>query len=114
MDHHANGFIYHEKVFVLMQYIKRDSLGERLALGSLCDSYVEDVAFADFHAGVCDGSAIVCDSPVRDQPADARTTEVRRLWHIAGERLIKARRRCGADCNAMDGLGHGRTRTFSG
>ena len=104
MHDHACGFVHDEQVVIFEDDVEGDVFGEGFHVNGVGDRNIENVAYGHLGFDVGEWRAVFGDSAFGNQTCKARTAEVRGLWHIAGERLIKARRRGFADSNAMDGL----------
>jgi hypothetical protein len=95
-------------VVVFKYYIERNVFCCGFNLSCLLDNNLEYLPFTDFCLCVANDSAIRRDLTIGKQTCESGTAEVRFCWHIAGQRLIKTRRRVGPNVDAMDGSGHGK------
>ena len=109
MDDHAGGLVDDDQVRILVNDLQRNRFGNGCDLGRLLDRDFIDLSLADARLRVSHNDPAATDRPVGQQPGQARSAEMRLLWHIAGQRLIKARRRVCAD-DDVDGTGHGKRR----
>ena len=78
-----------------------------MAFAGLRHGDFNHVALGHAGLGVLHHDAVQRHQALGDQPHEPGARQVRRLWHIARKRLIKARRRITFDLKAKRGLAHG-------
>ncbi len=104
---HASRFVDDDQVGIFVDDGQRDIFRDGFNLSGLFHRDLEHFAFCHLAARVRDLRACRRYSSILQQSRQPRPAEMRRLWHITGQRLIKARRRVGADGD-KDNAGHGR------
>jgi len=97
MHDHPGGLVDYDQVIVLEHHIKSDVLRQDMAVLGLWHRYFNQVALADLSLGVFDHGTIHPNRAVGQQTAQSGARKAGRLWRIARQGLIKARRRIGGD-----------------
>ena len=96
-----------------MQDVERQSLWQHLGVDGLLDGDFEDVSLDDLGLWIGYDLTGTPDRAVGQKAREPRPGQMRLLWHIARKRLIKTRRRLGADNDGDKSLWHERGRRLS-
>lgn len=107
VDHHPGRFVDHRKIVILEHDVQRNIFRADMAVRSLSHAHFEDIAFPH-HALGTHQHACPRYTAVLDQPHQPRARKMRFLWHVARQRLIKARGWIWPDDDLDGAAGHGR------
>jgi hypothetical protein len=102
MHNHSCRLVDNDQMIILENDSKLNIFGNGSNVGRLLESDFINLAFNRGRLAVSSDPAIARDSAFGNESTKAGSAEVCLLWHIAGKRLIKARRWCSADLNADD------------
>ena len=108
MDDHSRRLVDDNDVIILKHHLKRDVLWADMALIGDRNRYVDNSPFFHFGFRVCCHVAINDDRALLQKPRQTGATQRSFFWHIAGQSLIKARRRGFPDLKRYASRSHGR------
>ncbi len=108
MDHHACGLVDDDQVMILVYNVEWNGLGNHFSLRRVFNGDLKLVPLCNAGLWVLHELAVSGNSSLGQQFRKARAGEMRLLWHIAGQRLIKTGRRICANNDSDAGGRHGR------
>lgn len=107
VDDHSCGLVDDGNVSVFVDYLERNVLGPHMRVSGVLDRDLVDFSVGGAAIWVTDRGSVPGDVAIDQEPRQPGARQMRLLWHIAGKRLIKARRRIMTDGD-KDFAGHGR------
>lgn len=90
VNDHTSRLVHHDDVIVLEDDRQRNVFGNSLYFSRLVDPHIENIAFRNPQLRIADNRTTLRDRARFQKPGKSRSAEMCLLWHITGQRLIKA------------------------